>query len=62
MRESKKIYYFVEIDLTTKQIGKWGVSETATHTGDTSNPNIHRMFLPKGQYNKLIRKLDKSSC
>lgn len=61
MRDLKKTYYFVDINLTTMKIGKWGVSETATHTGDTDNPNTHRIFLPKGQYNKLVRKLDKAS-
>lgn len=61
MKDLKKTYYFVDIHLTTMKIDKWGVSETATHTGDTDNPKIHRIFLPKGQYNKLLRKLDKVS-
>ena len=61
MREVKKTYYFIDINLTTMIVGKWGVSEVATHTGDTNNPDIHRVFLPKGQYNKLVGKLEKAS-
>jgi len=61
LKNSEKDYYFVDINLATMAIDKWGVSQTATHTGDTDNVNTHRIFLPKGQYNKLVRKLEKAS-
>jgi len=61
LKNPEKEYYFIDVNLTTMTIGKWGVSETATHTSDTANPDIHRMFLVKGQYNKLLRKLKKVS-
>lgn len=61
MRDADKIYYFIDVNITTKTISKWGVSDSATHTGDTGNPDVHRIFLPKGQYNKLVRKLEKTS-
>ncbi len=34
-----------------------GITTAATLTGNTSIPNIHRVFLTKGQYNKLANKL-----
>lgn len=53
MKDNRK-YYYIDIDIHTKQVVKWGVSNTATLTGDTPNINIHRIFLTKGQYNKLL--------
>ena len=61
LKETEKTYYFIDINVTTLMICKWGVSQTATHTGDTDKPDVHRMFIPKGQYNKLVRKLEKVS-
>ena len=59
MEKTEKSYYFVDINLTKLKISEWGVSQTATLTGDTDDPGIHRIFLPKGQYNKLVCKLEK---
>lgn len=53
----KKEYYFVEVDLTNMTIVDWGITTKATLTGNTSKPNIHRVFLTKGQYTKLVNKL-----
>ena len=53
----KKEYYFVEVDLTNMTIVDWGITTKATLTGNTSKLNIHRVFLTKGQYNKLVNKL-----
>ena len=50
-------YYYLDIDLTTLQIVAHGIDDTATLTGNTDNPNIHRTFLTRGQYNKMVRKL-----
>ena len=58
MGNTEKNYYFIDINLITMKICEWGVSQTATLTGDTDNPDIHRIFLTKGQYNKLVCKLD----
>ena len=54
---SHKTYYFVDVHLISKQIITHGESVEATHTGDTGDPVVHRMFIPKGQYNKLVEKL-----
>ena len=53
----KNKYYFVEVDLTNMTIIDWGITTEATLTGNTSKPNIHRVFLTKGQYNKFVNKL-----
>ena len=53
----KKEYYFVEVDLTNMTIVDWGITTEATLTGNTSKPNIHRVFLTQGQYNKFVNKL-----
>lgn len=55
----KKEYYFLDLNLTNKKFVSWGVAQSATLTGDTSDPNVHRIFLTKGQYNKLVNKLAK---
>jgi len=48
-----KQYYYIDIDLISMQILDWGISKTASPTGETNDPNIHRVYLTKGQYNKL---------
>lgn len=50
-------YYYVDIDLATMAVVDWGETNTANHTGETDNPNVHRIFLTKGQFNKLKQKL-----
>ena len=56
--EKSRTYYFIDINLITKQIENYGESNTATHHGDTGDPSVHRMFVPRGQFNKLTKKLD----
>lgn len=59
MVDKERTYYFIDINLKTASMCNWGETQTATHTGETEDPEIHRIFLPKGQYNKLIKKLEK---
>lgn len=61
MSDKESKYYFIDINLTTSSMCNWVETPTATHTGETEDPVIHRIFLPKGQYNKLINKLEKQS-
>jgi hypothetical protein len=49
-----KGYFFIDLNIITMKIVNWGISDTATLTGKTQDPNIHRIFLTKGQYNKLL--------
>lgn len=55
--QEPKDYYFIDVDLRTKRIVGWGETRHATHTGATDDPLVHRVFLTKGQFNKLRRHL-----
>ncbi len=50
-------YYFIDIDLKTVKLVGWVISDTAKLTGETGDANSYRVFLTKGQYGKLKRKL-----
>lgn len=50
-------YFFIDLNVLTMKIVNWGISNTATLTGDTEDKNVHRIFLTKGQYNKLEKYL-----
>lgn len=52
-----RTYYYLDVELPTLAIISLGESDTATLTGDTENPTVHRVFLTKGQFNKLRGKL-----
>ena len=52
-----KEYFYLDIDLNTMKVVGFEKSKTATLTGDTDKPNVHRIFLTKGQYNKLKNKI-----
>lgn len=51
-----KLYYYIDVNLQTKQIIGWGIErrdEMEVHLTD----GFHRLFISKGQYNKLTEKL-----
>ena len=54
---NKKEYYYIDLNVITMKIVKWGISNTATLTGETDDKDIHRIFLTKGQYSKLEKSL-----
>lgn len=54
MRKNDNEYFFIDLNIINLKIVNWGTSNTATLTGETSDKNVHRIFLTKGQYNKLI--------
>jgi len=54
-----KSYFYIDLDVTSMKIIGLGVSQTASLTGDTDSQNVHRVFLTKGQYNKLEKLLNK---
>ncbi len=58
MANKNNNYYYLDIKLTDLKIVSLGITETATLSGDTEKPEIHRLFLTKGQYNKLKAKLE----
>jgi hypothetical protein len=58
-KDKNPTYYFIDVDLRSRQLVGWG-----TETKDTVEVNLtsgyHRVFLTKGQYNKLERQLRKA--
>lgn len=55
---TSKYYYFIDIDPYSRQIVSWD-SDTQNNIafGELGN-GCHRVFLTKGQYNKLVKQLD----
>jgi hypothetical protein len=51
-------YYYVDLNLKTGKLLEIGTTPYASHTGDTSDKNVHRVFLTKGQFNKLQAKTE----
>ena len=58
----KKRYYYIDTDPSTQHVIAWGCSDSATHTGEVEALNVHRVYLPQGQYSKLVQKLDSSDA
>ena len=54
----RKGYYYIDVDIQTMVVTNWGTTPEATLTGETERPTVHRVFLTKGQFNKLIKQLD----
>ncbi|MEY3560969.1 MAG: hypothetical protein RL068_121 [Actinomycetota bacterium] len=50
-------YYYLDVAVKTMEVIGFGVSETASHDGHTDDPQVHRVFLTKGQFNKLEKEL-----
>ena len=57
MPNKENEYYYIDINVKTMKVVKYGISNTATLTGDTEKKEIHRIFLTKGQYGKMIKKI-----
>ncbi|MCP4783295.1 MAG: hypothetical protein GY903_00340 [Fuerstiella sp.] len=48
-----KLYYFIDVDLHSRQIIGWGIEEKGEVDVRLTN-GCHRVFLSKGQYNKFV--------
>ena len=51
-----KEYYYIDIDLSSRAIVGWGIAERGDIEVHLSE-GFHRLFVSKGQYNKLTQKL-----
>ena len=56
-KDEEAIYYFIDIDLRTRKIIGWG-TETRDRVEIKLTSGFHRVFMSKGQYNKLIAELE----
>lgn len=56
-----KEYYYIDINTKTLTVVGWGITDTADHTGETYEKDVHRIFFASaGQYNKFVGKLGES--
>jgi hypothetical protein len=55
-RNKNPTYYFIDLDLKSRQLIGWG-TETKDAVEVHLTSGYHRVFLTKGQYNKLERQL-----
>ena len=58
--ENKDTRYFIEIDLATLKVTKCSYDQKENlEKGRQSNPLIHRLFITKGQFNKMVERCAK---
>lgn len=55
-RDKNPTYCFIDVDLKSRQLIGWGTERKDTVEVQLTS-GYHRVFLTKGQYNKLERKL-----
>ena len=55
-RDNNATYYFIDIDLRSRQIIGWGAEQKDTVEVRLTD-GYHRVFLTKGQFNKLEKQL-----
>ena len=56
-KPTTKMYYFIDVELDQNRLIGWG-TETRENVEIELTPGFHRVFLSKGQYNKLVSKLN----
>jgi hypothetical protein len=55
-RDKNPTYYFIDLDLKSRRLIGWG-TETKDKVEVRLTKGYHRVFVTKGQYNKLERQL-----
>lgn len=58
MDTGEKLYYFVDIDVFSRRIVSWDSDTKDNVQFGELQSGCHRLFLSKGQYNKLVRQLE----
>lgn len=57
--EDKNTRYFIEIDLGTLEIIRVGYENKHNlDKGRQTDPGVHRLFLPPGQYRKFVERCE----
>jgi len=55
--EDANTRYFVDLDLKTRRVLDWDYGQRSKLSGqELMRPFHHRIFMTKGQYNKLVKK------
>lgn len=58
-KEDKETRYYIDLDLRTRKILTWDYDQRDKLVQKLENPSHQRVFITKGQYNKLeIRNQD----
>ena len=55
-KDKNSTYYFIDLDLQSRQLIGWGTEKKDTVEVELTD-GYHRVFLTKGQYNKLEKLL-----
>lgn len=56
-KEDKNTRYFIDLNLITNEIINWDSDQRDLLAEEKINiPGLHRVFISKGQYNKLVEK------
>jgi hypothetical protein len=55
-KDKNPTYYFIDVDLKSRRLIGWGTEKKDTVEVHLSR-GYHRVFLTKGQYNKLEKQL-----
>lgn len=58
MDEDKDTRYYLDIDLATKTIIEWSFGPKDKLAVNLAGKSMHRIFLTKGQYQKITSKID----
>jgi hypothetical protein len=56
INHDKNTRYFIDIDLKTRKILNWDYGERDNLAQELATPFHHRIFISKGQYNKIEKK------
>jgi hypothetical protein len=52
-KEDKETRYYIDLDLKTRKILNWDYDQRNKLVQNLENPDHQRIFITKGQYNKL---------
>ncbi len=55
-KEDKETRYYIDLDLAAGKIIKWEYDQRANIVQDLAKPTHQRVFITKGQYNKLVKR------
>jgi len=55
-RNPTKLYYYFDFSLSERKIIGWGIEERLNMEVELTS-GFHRLFVSKGQYNKMVSKL-----
>lgn len=60
--QDKETRYYIDLDLKNSKIIKIDYDQRENIVQELSNSSHQRVFITKGQYNKLIKKGGKINC